>query len=353
MQSLDNLKGRRVILIGGGGFAGHHLALRLKREGAEVGIIDSMMINNYYSLNDEEHADRYRRMCGDRSALLTRAQIPFIQMDARDYDMLSRALTAMAPQVIVQLAAIAHIDRSNKDPHTTWDHSMRTLENALDYARQIPGMHFVYFSSSTAYGDFGAPVLTEDAICNPKGIYGSLKLCGEIMVRAYHETYNMDHTIVRPCALYGPRCVSGRVIQKFIEAALQGKPITVRGTGADKEDFTYVDDLVDGVTRVIANPLSRNETFNITAGQARSLGELAGLVQAHFPNTPIHNVDRDPEKPHRGTMSVDKARRLLGYEPRYQLEDGIEAYVRWFVDFWPYLGELSNAEKPQVESVLS
>ena len=138
-DKLIPLAGRRVVLVGGAGFIGHHLALRLKALGAEVAVIDSLAINNYYALERE----RYKTPIGEvhlsfvkqRLQLLHRARIPFIEMDAREYHTLSETMRDLKPHVIVQLAAVAHADRSNKDPYSTFDHSLRTLENALDVAR--------------------------------------------------------------------------------------------------------------------------------------------------------------------------------------------------------------------------
>ena len=139
----------------------------------------------------------------------------------------------------------------------------------------------------------------------------------------------MNLTVVRPCALYGPRCISGRVIQKFIEAALRGAPITIQGTGEDKEDFTYIEDFLEGMVRVIENENSRGELFNLTSGNARSIKDVADIVNQHLP-TEITYTARDNQKPSRGTMSVEKAKDLIGYWPTYDLESGVKEYIDWY-----------------------
>ena len=123
----------------------------------------------------------------------------------------------------MHLAAVAHANRSNKDPFSTFDHSMRTLENALDWARGVELEHFIFFSSSMVYGNFRPPTVTEDHPLDPIGIYGALKLGGEKLVIAYNQVFGLPYTIIRPSALYGPRCVSRRVGQAFIESALVGR----------------------------------------------------------------------------------------------------------------------------------
>lgn len=245
--------------------------------------------------------------------------------------MLSRLLSGFKPDCIVHLAAVAHIDRSNKDPHSTFDHSLRTLENTLDVARSIGCPHVIYFSSSTVYGDFSAPVYDERSPCKPKGIYGAIKLAGELIVRAYGETGGPDWTIIRPCALYGPRCISGRVIQKFIEAAKAGETCRVV---PGKVDFTYVDDLTGGVELAINDRSARNQTFNMTAGNARTLTEVVDVLKRYFPHADFRVEELDPERPMRGTLSCDLARKLLGYKPEFQIERGMAVYVDWYRHLW-------------------
>lgn len=329
---------KRIVLVGGGGFIGHNLALELNRLGNDVTIIDFLSVNNFTTLlaDSSRIFALYRKMLLERFDLLQWAKVPILPVDARDYHQLSKVMGGIKPDVIIHMAAVAHIDRSNKDPYSTFDHSYRTLENALDVARALETSHFIFFSSSTAYGNFSAPTLDETAQCFPYGIYGALKLNGENSVISHNQVFDLPYTIVRPCALYGPRCISGRVIQKFIESGITGGDINIQGDGKDREDFTYIDDLVDGVVKVINQPEnSIGEIFNITAGEARGIGELAFHVKQHFPETLITYSERDKMKPMRGTLSVDKAKRLLGYSPKFTLEKGLDKYIDWYKGFWP------------------
>lgn len=322
----------KIALIGGAGLIGHSIALRMRAKGHEVLIVDPLLVNNKFALLG---SPLYSAMIEERLALLSHARIPIMHVDARDYHQLCQVVGPWQPDAMVHLAAIAHIDRSNKDPFSTFDHNLRTLENTLDLARSLRSPHVVFFSSSTAYGDFRAPVIDETEPCAPKGIYGSLKYAGELLVKAYADIFDLQTTIIRPCALYGARCVSGRVTQKFIEQAIQGLPITIDGDGEGRHDFTYIADLVDGVERVLTTEAAVGETFNLTTGQARSLKELAGIVKAHFPDLVINYGPPDLEKPSRGTMSVAKAEKLLGFVPRYSLEQGMGEYIAWYRTFWP------------------
>jgi len=329
------LQGRRVALIGGAGFIGHNLALSLKERGAVVDVIDSLQVNNflYFLAGSMPHRDLYLRILNERLDLLRRADIPLHSVDARDYAKLSLTLGQIKPQVIIHLAAVAHADRSNKDPYSTFDHSMRTLENALDFARDNVE-HFVYFSSSMVYGHFKEPVVTEETVCEPLGIYGALKYGGEKIVIAYNQVFNLPYTIIRPSALYGPRCVSRRVSQIFIESATQGKDITVQGDGSDRVDFTYIDDLVSGIMLVLQNEQARGQILNLTYGQGRSIADVASIVKQYFPGIQVQYIPKDALMPVRGTLSVEKAQRLIGYNPMCPLEKGLPVYIEWYKKFY-------------------
>jgi nucleoside-diphosphate-sugar epimerase len=332
---MDGIAGKRIALIGGAGFIGHHLALRLKELGAEVSIVDGLEVNNLLSYTalprDAENRDLYLKMINERIDLINGAGVPLHVLDARDYEKLSRTLGELSPQVVVHLAAVAHAGKSNKDPQSTFGHSLRTLENALDYSR-VGVEQFVYFSSSMVYGNFHEHEVSEDHPLDPIGIYGALKLAGEKFVIAYQQVFDLPYTIIRPSALYGPRCVSRRVGQVFIEKALVGAKLQIDGEGDERLDFSYVDDVVEGVCLAIARPESRNQAFNITTGQARSLHELVTIVQEHFPEVEVEYVERDKLRPFRGTLRIDKARELLGYDPQVSLEDGLDRYVSWYRD---------------------
>lgn len=328
------MQGRRIALLGGAGFIGHNLALKLKELGAEVSIIDGLQVNNLLAFSSTEvnipNRDFYLSVLTQRQELLRRAGVPVYIQDARDYHALSKLMSCIKPQVVVQLAAVSHANKSNKDPYSTFDHSFRTLENALDGARGLGVEQFIYFSSSMIYGNFLSGAVTEDTHCEPIGIYGALKFGGEKLVIAYNQAFDMPYTIIRPSALYGARCVSRRVGQIFIENALRGTQITIQGDGSDSLDFTYIDDMVDGLLAVMRNTNAYNQIFNMTYGEARTLKQMAGIVLEHFPNVSINYMPKDKLMPDRGTLCMDKAERLLGFKPSWPLERGFPEYIRWY-----------------------
>jgi nucleoside-diphosphate-sugar epimerase len=333
---MSALVGKRIALIGGAGFIGHHLALALRAKGAEVDIVDSLQVNNLVQLStdviDPINREMYLRMVTERLDLIRASGARLHPQDARDYHALSRVLAQVRPQVIVHLAAVSHAGRSNKDPYSTFDHSLRTLENALDNARGRVE-HFVFLSSSMVYGNFRAQEVDEDHPLEPVGIYGALKVAGEKMVIGYHQVFDLPFTIIRPSALYGARCVSRRVGQVFIESAMRGMKLRVDGDGEERLDFTYIDDLVQGICLAIERPEARNQIFNMTYGMARPIRDLVEITKRYFPHVEVERIERDKLMPVRGTLSIAKARQLLGYQPRYPIEVGFPKYIEWYLAF--------------------
>jgi nucleoside-diphosphate-sugar epimerase len=322
--------------MGGAGFIGHNLALKLKELGAEPHVIDGLQVNSlgYYAsgYNENPNAEIYISLVNERLELLRKARIDLHVMDIREYHNVTAILNRIRPDTIIHLAAVAHANRSNKDPFSTFDHSMRTLENVLDAARAW-GTHIIFFSSSMVYGNFDGAAATESQECKPMGIYGALKYGAEKLVIGYNQVFHLPYTIVRPSALYGERCVSRRVGQAFIENALKGMELTVNGDGTDTLDFTYIDDLIQGVILCITERTARNEVFNLTFGGARRIQEMAQIVLDSFPDQKLSYRPRDSLMPERGTLSIAKARRLLGYSPQYPLERGMNNYISWYKEF--------------------
>ena len=333
-----DIQNKKVVLVGGSGFIGHNLALYLKEKKVNAYIIDSLSINNLHSIKDEDIKNKnlYSSILNSRIDLLKNHKIDLKLQDARDHGAMSKILNEINPDIIIHLAAVSHANKSNKDPHTTFDNSLRTLENTLDYAR-ISKTHVIYLSSSMVYGNFDGQDVNEETNCKPIGIYGTLKLSGEHIIKAYSDVFDLPFTIIRPSALYGERCVSRRVGQIFIENAIQDLDININGSGDEKLDFTYINDLIQGIYKSCINKNSINQIFNITYGNSRKLRELADIVKSQFPNVKINYVGRDKFMPERGTLNIDKAKRLIGYSPKYNLEEGYIKYIQWYKNFWKNL----------------
>jgi nucleoside-diphosphate-sugar epimerase len=331
---MSNLQGKRIALVGGAGFVGHHLALALSTLGAHVSVIDNLSVNNVLSFASNANASKDRELylgfVQERLTLLHAAGVQLYTQDVRDGVGLRQLFDTVKPEAVVHLAAMSHAGRSDKEPLVSFDHNLRTLQNVLDVARSGSVKHFVFFSSSLAYGHFETDEVDEEHPLNPIGIYGAFKLAAEKIVIAHRQVFGLPYTIVRPSALYGARCVSRRVCQIFIENAIRGKGLRIDGDGRDRLDFTHIQDLVNGVILILQNPASRDQAFNLTYGQGRSLAEIADLVTKRFPNTPREHAARISDVPARGTLIIAKAARLLGFKPEWSIDRGIPDYMDWY-----------------------
>ncbi len=329
------MNNKKILLVGGCGFIGHNLAIHLKRLGADPIIVDSLTVNNILSIADEEikNKELYSSILNNRIELLNKSDIKLIKQDVRDHHAISKIYKEINPDIIIHLAAVSHANKSNKDPHSTFEHSFRTLENTLDYAK-INKTHIIYMSSSMVYGNFESEDVKEERICNPIGIYGTLKYSGELLVKAYNHVFETPYTIIRPSALYGERCVSRRVGQIFIENAIQNLSITINGNGEEKLDFTYIDDLINGISLCCSNKNAINETFNLTYGKSKKINELIEILKSEFPKVKISYKEKERFMPERGTLDISKAKKLIGYNPINPIDTGYIKYISWYKKFW-------------------
>jgi nucleoside-diphosphate-sugar epimerase len=328
---------KKIIIIGGAGFIGHNLAIKLKENNFDVSIIDGLEVNNLTSVIGNYDNLPYpllsKKIIDSRLDLLSEKKIHLYVQDARNYHSLSHIISKIKPEVIIHLAAVSHAVRSNKNPYNTFDHSLRTLENALDAARDNV-KHFIFLSSSMVYGNFKTQEVNEESVCEPIGIYGALKYAAEKIIIAYNQVFNLPYTILRPSALYGERCISRRVGQIFIENALFDKELSINGDGKEKLDFTYIEDLTDGILNMINNKNSINQIFNLTYGEGREINEMIDILKESFPKLKVKKVDRDNLMPYRGTLSMNKAKSLLSLKSNWKLEKGYKRYIEWYVDFF-------------------
>lgn len=248
-------------------------------------------------------------------------------MDATDYHALVGALFDARCDVVIHLAAVAHAGRSNAERRIAFENNERTVINSLEAVSHLGIPHIVFFSSSTVYGDW--PIrnykMPERAKCWPKGAYAISKFNSEMHVRDAADLEGFDYTIIRPSALYGERCISGRVVQRLIELGLAGEALTV---GPGKLDFTYIADLVRGVARALEVPCARKQTYNITYGEARPIMDVAMILQEHL-DCKIVEIERDKNLPERGTLDITRAESDLGYKPTWSLEAGVGKYLEW------------------------
>ncbi|MDC0351139.1 NAD(P)-dependent oxidoreductase [Candidatus Pelagibacter sp.] len=336
---MSRLKNKKIAIVGGLGFIGHNLAIQLKKLGAKVAILDGMSVNSFSSViansDNIPNNEMSLKILNSRIDELNKNKIQLHCLDARDYNALSvKLLMGIKADVVIHLAAVSHANRSLKDPFSTFDHSLRTLENTLDICKNKKIQQLIFLSSSMIYGNFKKKVIKENDLCDPIDIYGTLKYMAEKLIKIYQKVFGINYTIIRPSALYGERCISRRVSQVFIEHAIKNQEITIQGDGKDKLDFTYIDDLCQGIIKSVLNKKAYNQTFNITFGNGREINDLIKILKNFFPNIKVKFKPRNKFMPKRGALSNSKARKLLGFKPQWKLEQGYKNYIKWYRDLF-------------------
>jgi nucleoside-diphosphate-sugar epimerase len=312
-----------VLVTGGAGFIGAHTAARLLREGHEVAVLDPLRMHPPSLELNELASLRFRReslLCGAVS----------IAGSTADKSATLRALLEVRPRHVVHLGARPLATDALERSEQALDSIVRGTFNLLLAAQEVGTVEkLVYVSSSMVYGDFRSEPQAEEAETSPKEVYGGMKLAAEILVKVFSQTSGLQYVIVRPTAVYGPTDVNGRIVQRIVDAAVLGRPLRLVNPATTRLDFTYVEDVAEGLRLALLSPIV-NETFNVSAGRGRSIAELYELVRRRFPRLEAEMVEQaDDFRPRRGTLDITKARSLLGYEPRYQLEVGIDAYLEF------------------------
>lgn len=241
---------------------------------------------------------------------------------------LRQVLDYYHPAHIIHLASLPVANVSLRRSECAFTNILGSTFSLLQALRSCTIRCLVYVSSSMAYGNFEQDPIPEDALMQPKDVYGAMKLAGEVLVRAYMRAFEIPVVIVRPSAVYGPGDNNHRVLQIWVENACQGIPITVNDPD-EKLDFTYVEDIAQGLCRaVFAPPQALGEAFNITYGSARLLAEAVAILKELFPRLKVEYAEPMWSfRPKRGTLDISKAKKLLGYQPQYPLEEGLGRYA--------------------------
>ena len=313
----------KFALTGGAGLIGSSLTRRLLDAGHDVLILDDFSYSyraqpSPFIVGDIETRQGFL-MDGariQRCSILEKAKLRGLLED-------------FAPDCVVHLAAIPLVAVATQHVESAASSLSEGLINTLEIMRDLPDVsRFVFASSSMVYGNFLVDPMPEDGPKAPLNIYGGLKLAGEVLTRAYLAPTKIEPVIVRPSSVYGPTDQHRRVVQKFCENALDGLPVKVSGANDHFMDFTYVDDIAQGFYLAATHADAAFEDFNMTYGRARYLSELVEVIRQIEPNlkTSSDPID-DADRPKRGSLSIDKARRLLGYHPTWPIERGIPQYL--------------------------
>ena len=311
---------RRVLVTGAAGFIGSWLCERLLARGDAVFGVDAF--NDYY-----DPAIKRRNL----SSALASDRFRIAELDICDEGGLRAAFSEFHPHVVVHLAARAGVRASIQDPNLYHRVNVIGSQHVLDACRDFRPSHLVFASSSSVYGGSTAVPFTEgDPVSAPISPYAATKRMNELQSHVYHRVHGLRVTLLRFFTVYGPRQRPDMAIHKFVHLISRGEPVPMFGDGSTQRDYTYIDDIIDGVVRCVDQPFDY-EIMNLGESRTTSLAELVGLIARHVGRPAV--IERLPDQP--GDMpityaSVDKARRLIGYAPATTMDEGIRRFVRWF-----------------------
>ena len=318
----------KFLVTGGLGLIGHNVVERLQKRGEEVVIVDN---RTTYGIIPQDELDY---LMTERWKKIDPTDVYYT--DIADGDKFDQIVARHRPEVIIHMASFPRQKVVNANPAVGARVMMEGLMNICESAKKHGVERVVYISSSMVYGDFEDQV-TEEAECKPIGQYGIMKLAGEDIVKDYHRRGAFDYAIVRPSAVYGPLDVEDRVVAKFMLQAMRGDVLRVNGA-SETLDFTYVDDAADGIVAAATRIMAANRTYNITKSHSVSLLEAAEMIVKIVGRGTIECRDRDADFPTRGALCIDRAKVILGFDPKVDVEQGFQNYYNW-LNQSPYWAE--------------
>lgn len=349
-----DLKGKTVLVTGAAGFIGSFLSERLLSDFEDIRVIGFDSVNDYYDIRLKE--SRLEKLQKHRNFI-------FIKANLADKDKVSEVFREYSPQIVVNLAAQAGVRYSITSPDAYIESNIIGFYNILEACRHsyddgaTPVEHLVYASSSSVYGsNKKVPYSTDDKVDNPVSLYAATKKSDELMAHAYSKLYNIPSTGLRFFTVYGPAGRPDMAYFGFTNKLLRGETIRIFNYGNCKRDFTYIDDIVEGVVRVMQGAPERKDgedglpvppyaVYNIGNQNPENLLDFVDILQQELIAAGVLPNDYDfeahkqlvPMQP--GDVPVTYAdttplERDYGYKPSTDLRTGLRNFARWYKDFY-------------------
>lgn len=349
-----DLKGKTVLVTGAAGFIGSFLSERLLSDFEDIRVIGFDSVNDYYDIRLKE--SRLEKLQKHENFI-------FIKANLADKDKVSEVFREYSPQIVVNLAAQAGVRYSITNPDAYIESNIIGFYNILEACRHsyddsaTPVEHLIYASSSSVYGsNKKVPYSTDDKVDNPVSLYAATKKSDELMAHAYSKLYNIPSTGLRFFTVYGPAGRPDMAYFGFTNKLLRGETIRIFNYGNCKRDFTYIDDIVEGVVRVMQGAPERKDgedglpvppyaVYNIGNQNPENLLDFVDILQQELIAAGVLPNDYDfeahkqlvPMQP--GDVPVTYAdttplERDYGYKPSTDLRTGLRNFARWYKDFY-------------------
>lgn len=321
----------QVLVTGAAGFIGYHVAQRLLQDGMQVYGIDNL--NPYYAV--ELKKARLAQLEPDPN-------FQFQCLDLSDRNGMAALFENHSFDGVIHLAAQAGVRYSLKNPHAYVDSNLVGFMHVLEGCRHSQMPHLVYASSSSVYGaNKKVPFSVEDNVDHPVSLYAATKKANELMAHSYSHLYQLPITGLRFFTVYGPWGRPDMAYFKFVDAIANGKPIDVYNFGEMQRDFTYIDDVVEGIIRVLHCPPSKDTTtppyqlYNIGNHQPVTLLRFIEVIETEMGTTAEKNfLPMQPGDVPATYADVDALMKDVGFQPKTPIEEGIHLFVTWYRDYY-------------------
>jgi UDP-glucuronate 4-epimerase len=311
-----------ILITGGSGFIGSHLVDNLIESNKIINVDD---INDFYSPDIKKN---------NMNTHLIHPNYRFYQYDIADYNLMKKVFEENEISMVIHLAARAGVRPSLIDPLLYNQTNITGTMNLLELSREFKVPKFIFGSSSSVYGSRkDGPFEEEMKIDRPISPYAATKAAGEQICYTYSHLYNMQIVCLRFFTVYGPRQRPDLAIHKFSKLIYEDKPIPVFGDGSAKRDYTYIDDILQGVLYSMNYDKTQFEVFNLGESQTIELKYLIELIEQNLgKKASIEWLPNQPGDVPITYADITKAREYLAYNPTTKIESGIEKFTRWFLE---------------------
>ncbi len=329
MKPLDPSK--RYLITGGAGFIGYYLSRALLEKGAEVTGFDNL--NDYYEVSLKE----------DRLSILKEyPKYRFVKADLADKDAVFALFEEFKPHIVVNLAAQAGVRYSIDNPDAYIQSNMVGFFHVLEACRHYPAEHLVFASSSSVYGgNKKVPFSTKDQVDKPVSLYAATKKSNELMAYAYSKLYQIPLTGLRFFTVYGPMGRPDMAYFKFAKKIVAGEPIQIYNHGDMMRDFTYIDDIVEGVENILCNPPKADDNgaaykiYNIGNNKPEKLMDyIAVLERCLGREAQKEYLPMQPGDVYETYADVQELMEDYGFKPSTTIEEGLGRFAKWFLEYY-------------------
>ncbi|NOY52980.1 MAG: NAD-dependent epimerase/dehydratase family protein [Deltaproteobacteria bacterium] len=310
----------RVLVTGGAGFIGSTLVDRLLERGDSVICLDSF--DDFY--------DPSIKRC-NLEMVSNHPGFTLLTGDIRDNAVMKKVMDDLSFDAVIHTAARAGVRPSIEQPALYEDVNIKGTMNLLELARQVQPANFVFLSSSSVYGvNRKVPFSETDPVDHPISPYAATKKACELICHTYHHLYGLNITCVRPFTVYGPRQRPEMAIHKFTRMIDRGETLPMFGDGTSRRDYTYIDDLVDGILRALDRPLGY-DVINLGEHDTIALRELIALIEKNLGKKA--RIEKLPDQPGDVPVTyadITRAKEKLGYAPQVKVPEGVRKFVEWY-----------------------